>query len=273
MKQLFYLTLLSFCLTFATSCKKNSEAPAPATNNNNGTTNIATALNKKWSTSAPTARIATDPTASDYASFEFNASGNYYIIKADKSLLAGTFTVNTADSIVTLFNGSSTTSQYGTLKISSISATQLIFKLTLNATPTPIDISTTAVASSVGSSSSNSANTTAKLAKAWKMDSLRQGSITTALPSTMYAHFVLTEGGTYWTETYNGPGTTVSIVSGQWKWSDNTNTKICGSSTDVVPDCSGDQSTISFTAAGNLIMSSTPAGQTTKTYYFSILTQ
>ncbi len=263
--------LLSFCMTFITSCKKNTDTPAPT--NNNGTTNISTELNKKWSTSAATSRISTDAAASDFASFEFNAAGNYYIIKADKSLLSGTFTLNTADSIVTLFNGSSTTSQYGTLKINSISATQFIFKLTLNATVTPIAISTTAVTTSVGGSSSNSVNTTAKLAKAWKMDSLRQGSTTTAIPNTMYAHFVLTEGGTYWTETYNGPGTTVAIVSGQWKWSDNTNTKICGSSTDVAPDCSGDPSTISFTANGNLIMSNTPTGQATKTYYFSILTQ
>ena len=271
MKHLFYLILLSLCLTSLNACKKNDDSPAPA--NNNTGNDIATKLNKKWSTGNPTSRTTVDPTASDYVSFEFNASGNYYIVKADKSLISGTFTLNTADSIVTLFNGSSSTSQYGTLSIKEITDTKLIFKLTLPTVTTPIDINTTAVTSSVGGSSGNSANTTAKLAKAWKMDSLRQGSMTTVLPNTMYAHFVLTEGGTYWTETYNGPGTTVAIVSGQWKWSDDTNTKICGSSTDTAPDCSADQSTISFTAAGNLIMSSTPAGQTTKTYYFSILAQ
>ncbi|HSY62874.1 MAG TPA: hypothetical protein VK796_13410, partial [Cytophaga sp.] len=129
MKQFFYLILLSFCLVSIHACKKNSDVPAPA--NNSGPINITTALNKKWSTSTSTARIATDPAASDYLSFEFNASGNYFIIKADMSLLSGTFTLNTADSIVTLFNGTSTTSQYGTLKINSITTTQLIFQLTL----------------------------------------------------------------------------------------------------------------------------------------------
>ena len=267
MKHFFYLILLSFCLTFITSCKKHTDAPAPSNK-----ADIAAMMNKKWSTSIPAARTATDPTASDFASFEFNASGNYFIIMADKSMVTGTFTVHTADSIVTLFNGSSTTSQYGTLSISSITATQFVFQLTLNATVTPIDISTVAVTTSVGTSSDPSVNNTTKLARSWKVDTYIQGTSSYTITAPLYAYAVFTENGTYWTETYNGTGTAIKN-SGQWKWTDATQTQICTSSTDVAPVCSGSGASITFDSNGNLIMSSTPTGQSTTTYYFSELTQ
>lgn len=269
MKHLFYLIILSFCIVSFHSCKK-ADSPAPSNNNQ---ADMATMLNKKWSTGNSTSRTSVDPAAADYVSFEFNSQGQYYIIKADKSLLMGNYTLNTADSIVTLFNGSSTTSQYGTLSISEITATTLIFKLTLPTFPA-IDINTTAVTTSVGTSSNPSVNNTAKICKAWKVDTYVVGTATYNIAAPMYAHIVFTENGTYWTETYNGPGTSVQTNSGRWKWSDATQTKICTSSTDTDPVCSTSSGAdISFDANGNLITSTNPTGQATNTYYYSILPQ
>ncbi|MGN6645219.1 MAG: hypothetical protein ACTHJT_01710 [Cytophaga sp.] len=232
---------------------------------------MAKTLNKRWTTTTSNSRTTADPTASDYVSFEFNSSGNYYIIKADKSMISGTYTLNTVDSLVTLFNGSSATSQYGTLNIEEITDTKLIFRLTLPTVATPIDISTTAITTSVGSSSGTSVNNTTKIAKSWKVDTYTSNNTTYTITAPMYAYVVFTENGTYWTETYNGPGTTVQLSNGQWKWSDATQTNVCTVMTDTTPDCSGSATSISFDGDNNLIMTSGSASNPT-IYHFVPLT-
>ncbi|HSY61654.1 MAG TPA: hypothetical protein VK796_07240, partial [Cytophaga sp.] len=123
----------------------------------------------------------------------------------------------------------------------------------------------------VGTSSNASVNNTAKVvAKTWTVDSYVVNGVTYTISGTAaYGHAVFTENGTYWTETYNGSGTTTQKDNGQWKWSDATQTKMCTSQTDAVPDCSN-TSAISFDTNGNLIMT-TGSTSNPSIYYFSPL--
>jgi hypothetical protein len=266
MKILFYSVLLTCSMAVIYSCKKKSDTPAPATNTK--PVDMRTGLNKKWNTGNSTSRVAVGAVANDYVSFEFNATGKYYIIMADKSLLSGTFTLNTVDSLVTLFNANSTTSQYGTLTISSITDLTLTFKFTLNGTSSPIAINTTAAPVTIATATGIAANQTDSLAQAWSLTRYTQGASTYDLTgTTAYANIVLTTSGTYWTEVYDG-STAVQTNTGQWIWSDATQTRICTSSTNAVPNCSTNSQTVTFDANGNLILTTTPTGQATTTYYY-----
>jgi|GEM_PF-6299577 hypothetical protein len=275
------MRILFYSIIFAAvicSCKKKSDTPTPAptnTNNNNTTTpvDLRTGLNKKWVIGSSTSRIASAPSASDYVSFEFNAEGNYFIVKADKSLLTGTFTLNTADSIVTLFNTNSSTSQYATLSISDITTTQLIFKLTLNGSSTPIALNTTAVAPANPAPTSQAVNSTDSITKTWDMYQRVVGTTTTTLTGTgYYAHVTFTQSGTFWTETNTGQNSSIENSNGSWKWSDATQMQICTAAPDSTLNCNNPMR-VAFDGQGNLILNYTLAGQGSVTEYYSPLKQ
>lgn len=281
MKILLYSMFFTFGLLSFSSCKKNSDTPAPTptpvvtpnpkpTNPTNK--DLKTSLNKKWVTGNSNSRIAANSSTTDYLSFEFNNDGNYYIIKADLSLISGTFSLNSIDSVVTCFNGNSTTSQYGTLKISEITETKLVFTLLLANSTTPVAISTTASTSSVGTPSNGNTDNTKTIAKSWSLDHRTQGTTTITLTGTaLYAHVILTENGTYWTESYDG--IKITTANGIWQWSDATQTQICTSATSAAPDCTTSGSSVSFDSNGNMILTHTPAGQPTMTDYYIPLVQ
>ncbi len=285
MKILFYSFMFTCCIATVSSCKKTKDTPAPVTTTPNQHTttppattkdtstshssDMRTALNKKWNVGNSTARITTDPAASDYVSFEFNAAGNYFIVMADKSLVSGTFTVSSIDSIVTLFNANSTTSQYGVLSIKEITDTKLVFKLTLNTSSNPVSISTSAATTTIPAATSQAVNATDSLTKTWNITQ-RATSAGTVDVSTSggYGHVTFTQYGTFWTETYNGQN--VTQQNGQWIWSDATQMAICTSSSDTAPDCSSPMR-VSFDGKGNLILNYIITGQGAVTDYYSPL--
>ncbi|MBC7488317.1 MAG: hypothetical protein H7282_16375 [Cytophagaceae bacterium] len=249
------LFTLTFVLAFTLGCKKSSnDEPAP----DNSTTTLQNRIEKKWDVSTPPAgRVAAGSEA--YTSFEFTDEGKYFIIKADKSQLKGSFTLTVGDSILTLDG-------LGKIYIDDITETQIIFRLVLTGTTDEINVN--AAPATPISISQN----TKKLLNSWsyksrKVNGTPDATINDAFSSgNYYLYATFTNYGTYSIET-NAPGTASKV--GIWKWC-NTEQTSFGTSNDpdVQPTCVGmNASSVSFNSDGNLVLTATINGNVQEDTY------
>jgi hypothetical protein len=268
MKLLFYFII--FCL-IVISCTKSKDNPAPSSstsNKNNSSSNLLDSILKKWDVSSTSStRTASSTTTVQYKSFEFTKDSLYIITTATDSVISGTFTLNSIDSVITLLN-------YGVLHILKITNTTFQFTLILNSKPASVISVEATPATPVATNTGDT--TTNKITRSWKLvketvNGVENTAETSALSNgAVYAHVTFTEYSTFYTELYNGSGNATK-ASGVWQWAaPGIQNRMC--TADSLPISCSNNFGVSFDSSGKLLITTqsaagvTPVTVTVDTY-------
>ena len=264
-----YLSII-FLILILVSCKKSDTTPSSGnstntnnSNTNNSSTTFAQLFEKKWDVSSTSTGRVAGSSGINYKTFEFTTDSVYIITTTTDSVISGRYSINAADSIVTLTG-------YGTLHVLSISDSGIQFKLTLT-TSAVVNVAASAATPVTVAATDTTTN---KITRSWKVISMSvNGQTDTATTNAfskgnVYAHITFTMYSTYYTEQYSGTGTATKN-NGVWQWAaSGDQSRIC--TADSLPiDCSHN-SGIQFTNTGNLQLIQQSAGgvtpQTTTIY-------
>lgn len=202
MKNLKKFLVLILVLTSIISCKKDEKKPA---------TLKKETISAKWIVSG----------TSDYKSFEFNKSGNYIVVKSittnDEIVLFGTYKI-TDNTTIAL-------SDFGTLKISEINTTKISFSFKLTNNPdNEINIIATK------QEEMQSSTRTDLLCRTWEMVTINGENV---VGTDMELTVLFSSAGTYFVSFANPEDENDGGLA-QWKWKDETETKLLYS-WDVIP--------------------------------------
>lgn len=193
MKNLKMILVTIFVLTFITACDKDE--------NDSKETLEKSTISAKWNVS----------NSSDYDSFEFNASGNYIVVKNsttkstnDQTILFGTYEIIDNKTIVL--------SDFGTLILSKIDEASISFSIKLTSSPNNEII----INASKQEEMENSTKTEL-LCRTWELISINGENVAgTENEGTV----LFSKAGTYLVTSSNGQSGLA-----QWKWKDATETK------------------------------------------------
>jgi len=195
MKKAKILLVMLFTAFFFVSCSKDND------NSNTDTILNTETISAKWNVSG----------SSEYASFEFNKSGNYIIIRngmtrstEEPTILFGTYQI--VDNIITM-------SDFGRLTVSDVTQNSFSAKLVLNDKPNnEVDISATKQKEMEKSAKTD------LLCKTWELLTLNGESV----KGTEYELTVLfSAAGTYFVERKDDGG-----GLSEWKWKDSNENNI-----------------------------------------------
>jgi len=198
MKQIRQFLVVLFALTMIISCEKNE----------NGTQDILSVekISAKW---------IIDGT-SIYKSFEFNKSGNYIIVKkastdstSKQSILFGTYEITDNKTLVL--------SDFGKIKISEINDKSLSFSVSLTTSPTTEVAITASKQAEIQSTTK-----TDLLCRTWEMLTINGKTV---VGTNQQLSVLFSASGTYFVS-YANPTDENDGGLAQWKWKDDSQTKL-----------------------------------------------
>ncbi|WP_159023719.1 hypothetical protein [Formosa sp. L2A11] len=199
MKKISQILLTLFALTLITGCDSG--------NNDNDETAEDVSINSKWIVS----------NSSEYASFEFNASGNYIIVKNSEdekttdaqTILFGTYNLIDASTVVL--------SDFGTLFISDIDEDSINFSIELTSNPES-EIQIEAYKTTEMENSTN----TDLLCRTWQMETFNgENVIGTEDDLTV----IFSRAGTYFV-TFTNPSSENEGGLANWSWDNDEQTQL-----------------------------------------------
>ena len=202
MKRLSQFLIVMFLLISINSCEKDE---------NNIEKTLEETISAKWNVTG----------TSDYASFEFNESGNYIVVKNTTKKSTNNEVVHFKTYEIT-DNNTITLSGFGTIKIIDIDDNTISFSITLDIEPNNEVIINATKQDEIANSSR-----TKLLCRTWEVVSVDEVEYEDLI-------VLFSEAGTYFVETPFGNGI------GQWNWCDSEETKIAFSVENEL-NCDGEE--------------------------------